>query len=191
MLPSRRRAPCATKRSMSANCSRLDLAGDDQVRTADVEVIAAAAAQIHHLEAGFVLAEPCSRKPRLSRPSSSALSTSRPVRGRKLIGALQHRIGKRGRQQVAILERNALGIDRVDALRLLQAHDISLAALDHGDLGAVRVQLLRDVVAAGAGAQHQRLAALPLRGILEIAGMHHGAGEIVEAGQIAAYTECC
>ena len=42
---------------MSANCNRSIGAGNDQVRAADVEVVAAAAAQIHHLEAGLVLAE--------------------------------------------------------------------------------------------------------------------------------------
>ena len=55
----------------------------------------------------------------------------------------------------------------------------------------MRVQFLRDVMAAGAAAQHQRLAALPLRGVFEIAGMHDRAGERVETRQVRAYRECC
>ena len=57
---------------------------------------------------------------------------------------------------------------------------MGLAALDHGDFRAVRVQLLRDVMAAGAGPEHQRLAAFPLLGVLEIARVHLGAGKLVE-----------
>ena len=70
-------------------------------------------------------------------------------------------IGQRGGEQVAIFERHPFVIDRVDALRLLQADDQRRAALDHGDVGAVRMQVLRDVMAAVAGAEHERLAALP------------------------------
>ena len=115
---------------MSANCSRLDLAGDDEVGAADIEVIAAAAPQIHHLEAGVVLAE-VQPEAALVQRFEQRLVDLAALGGRKLVGALQHRIGKRGRQQVAIVERNAFGIDGVDALRLLQADDIGLAALDH------------------------------------------------------------
>ena len=97
---------------------------------------------------------------------------------------MQHRIRKRRRQQIAILKRDAFRIDRVDALRLFQAHHISLAALDDGDIGAVCVKFLRHIVAAGARAKHESLAALPLRGILEVAGMHRRAGEGVETGQV-------
>ena len=58
---------------------------------------------------------------------------------------------------------------------------MGLAALDHGDFRAVRVQLLRDVMTAGAGPEHQRLAAFPLLGVLEIARMHLDAGKRIEA----------
>ena len=156
---------------MSANCSSLTCAGNDQLGTADIEIIAAAAAQIHHLESGLVLAVPQLEAALFERGEQLAVDHA-ALGGRELIGALQQRIGKRGRQQVAILERDAFRIDRVDALRFLQAHHISLAALDDGDVGAVRLQFLRHVMAAGAGAEHQNLAALPLLGVLEIAGMH-------------------
>ena len=133
MRPSRSRAPSRTKRLDVGILQQADRAGDDQVRAADIEVIAAAAAQIHHLEAGFVLAEMQVGSRACSSPSSSIVVHLAAFCGRELVGALQNRIGKRGGEQVAILERNAFRVDRVDALRFLQAHHIGLAALDHGD----------------------------------------------------------
>ena len=46
------------------------------------------------------------------------------------------------------------------------------------------LQLLRDVMAAGAGAKHKGLAALPPFRVLEIAGMNLGARESVKTGKI-------
>src|SRR4029078_8280131 len=61
---------------------------------------------------------------------------------------------------------------------------MGLAALDHGDLCAMRVQLLRYVVTAGAGAEHKRLAAFPPLGVFEIAGVDLDAGKCFETGQV-------
>jgi hypothetical protein len=51
-------------------------------------------------------------------------------------------------------------------------------------MGATRVQFLRGVVAAGAGAEHQRLAAFPLRSVFKRSRMHLGAGKVPQARQI-------
>src|SRR3569833_2950635 len=98
---------------------------------------------------------------------------------RQLIGALQNGVGERGGEQVAVLERDALLVDGVDALSLGQADDVGLAALDDADVGADRVEFLRDVVAAGAGAEHQRLSALPRFWMVERSGMRDSAGEVL------------
>ena len=177
------RAPSGDEFFDVAKLQQLDCAGHDQLGAADVEIVAAAAAQIHHLEAGLVLAV-VQAEAAFFQSFEQRLVDFAAARGRHLIRALQHRIRKRRRQQVAIVERDAFGIDRVDALRLFQADHISLTALDDGDVRAVRLQLLRDVVTAGAGAEHQRLAAAPLLGVFEVAGMQLGAGEVGEPGQV-------
>ena len=56
--------------------------------------------------------------------------------------------------------------------------------MDHGDIGAAGVQVLRDIVAAVAGAHHQRLAALPGMAGGVLAGMQHRAREIVETRRL-------
>ncbi len=48
-------------------------------------------------------------------------------------------------------------------------------------MGAACAQILRHVVAAVAGADHDRLAPVPRRAVGVLAGMHHRAGEVVEA----------
>ena len=67
----------------------------------------------------------------------------------------------RGRDQIVVLQR-ALVIRRVDQLcRRLDADDQRRTALNHRHIGAARMQVLRDVVAAVAGADHQRASAFP------------------------------
>ena len=55
--PSFIRAPSATNVSMIGELLQRDIALDDQVGAADVEIIAAAAGEIFELPAGIVLAE--------------------------------------------------------------------------------------------------------------------------------------
>ena len=160
-----------------------DLARGDQIGAADVEVIPAAAAQIHHLEAGLVLTEMQAKSAR-GELFQNRLVDLAAFRGRELVGAAQDGIRHRCRKQVAVVERNALCVDRVDALRFLQAHNIGLAALDHGGVRSMRMQFLRDVVAAGAAAEHQHGLACPFLRPGEMAGMHGGSGEILQTGKV-------
>ena len=92
-------------------------------------------------------------------------------------------MGRGGGQQVAILERQALGVDRVHLLGLADRHDIGRAALHHSDMGPAGAEILCHVVAAVAGADHDRLASLPGRAVRIGTGMHHRAGEGVETRQ--------
>ena len=65
--------------------------------------------------------------------------------------------------QVAVLERRAFVVERVGELRArLDVDDQRRAALHQRDLRAARMQVLRDVVAAVAGADDQRALALPV-----------------------------
>ena len=57
MLPSLQSRALGDEAFDVVKLQQADLAGDDQIGAADIEVIAAAAPQIHHLEAGLVLAE--------------------------------------------------------------------------------------------------------------------------------------
>src|SRR5262245_33370504 len=61
---------------------------------------------------------------------------------------------------------------------------MGLAALDHRDVRTMRMQLLRDVMAAGPSSEHQCLASLPLPGVPEFARVHLGTGKRTKAGQI-------
>src|SRR6185436_5403229 len=58
------------------------------------------------------------------------------------------------------------------------------APLDNGGLAAVCVQVLRDVVAAGAGADDERFLAAPVGAVVELGRMQHVALEVLEPGQL-------
>ena len=78
-----------------------------------------------------------------------------------------HQGQRRGRgDQVALLKRTPLVVQGVGQLRArFEIDDQGRAALHQGDLRAVRHQVLRDVVAAGAGADDHDGAPVPMRGV--------------------------
>ena len=92
----------------------------------------------------------------------------------------------RGIDQVTILERRALAI--VDAVielgTRLDIDDEGRATLHDGDAGAVAVQVLRDVVRAGAGAEDIDVAAFPLRAAGEFARMDNRAFETIQGRNV-------
>ncbi len=86
----------------------------------------------------------------------------------------------RGRDQVVIVER-ALIIGLIGELRRrLDIGDQRRTALNQRDIDPARMQVLRDVVAAVAGADHQRALTLPFLAVGVAAGMQHRAFEILQ-----------
>ena len=130
-----------------------DLALDEQVGAADVEIIAAAAGQVLELPAGVVLAEIELEADALQPCEQVLVELPGFVAGQRV--ALARQLERhRGRDQVVILQR-ALVVGRVDQLRRrLDADHQRRGALHHRHLGAAGMQVLRDVVAAVAGADH-------------------------------------
>ena len=89
-----------------------DVAVGDEVGAADVEVVAAAAAEIHHLEAGFVFAE----------GELEAAGGERVVEGLvdlagggggELVGAFEDGVGHGGGEEVAVGDGDAFVVDGV------------------------------------------------------------------------------
>ena len=90
----------------------------------------------------------------------------------------------RGRDQIVVLKRSLI-IRRIGQLRRgLDIGDQGRAALNQRDLGAARMQILRDVVAAVAGADHDRRLAAPFFTVAVLAGMQHRAGEILQGRDV-------
>ena len=90
----------------------------------------------------------------------------------------------RGRDQIVILQR-ALIVGRVDQLRRrFDADHQRRGALKQRHMRAARMQVLRDVVAAVAGADHDRAFALPVLAIVVLARVHHRAAKILQAGNL-------
>ena len=90
----------------------------------------------------------------------------------------------RGRDQVVILER-ALVVRRIGELRRrFDVGDQSRAALDQRHLGAARIKVLRDIVTAVAGADHERPFALPRLAVLVLAGMHDLSGKVFQGRNV-------
>ena len=82
-------------------------------------------------------------------------------------------------------ERNVLVVQRIGRLRLFQTDDERRAALDHRHFGSAGdAQILRHVVAGGAGAQHQGALALPVQAAAVMAGMPDGAAKFRKARQV-------
>jgi hypothetical protein len=158
-----------------------DLPVRDEVGATDVDVVAPAFAQVHHVEPGSVRAGRRLETHGVE-PVQQVLVQLGGSLGEPLIGLLEHRVRDRRRDQVDIVDRRALGVDRVDQRPARdEAHDARGAVLDDRDLlGAVAVQVLRDVVAAVPGADHQGLLARVLEAGGEPARVHDGAGEVVE-----------
>src|SRR6185295_3473189 len=134
-----------------------DLAFDDQIGTADIEVIAAAAGEVLELPAGSVVAEI------KLEPHALQSIEQGPVHVPRLFGEEDVALSCQwerdgGRDQVAVLQRRSFAVQRVWQLRArLDIDDHGGAALNEGDLCPARVQVLCNVMAAGAGADDKGL----------------------------------
>src|SRR5207249_425482 len=89
-----------------------DLAFGDEIGAADVEVVAAAASEVHELPAGSVLAE--------TEPEALALEPLEelPVEVLRVLGGEDVRLSQKGERdrggdEVAILERRALAVEGI------------------------------------------------------------------------------
>ena len=156
---------------------------DDQLRAADVEVVAAAARAVQERPAGAVLAERQPKAGLLQAVEQRAVVFLRPV-GEQPVRDLGHRQRHRGVDQVAVLERGPVAEVHavVDLRARLDVDHQRRAALHHGDARAVAVQVLRDVVRAGAGAEHQHRPAAPGGTVGELARMQHRAAKRSSVG---------
>ena len=151
-----------------------DRTADDQLGAADVEVVTAAACAVLKRPAGAAFAE--------VEPESGFLQAVQQwlvhlldAIGDQLVRDLRQLKRHRHIDQVAIFERGAgAEIDAVIPLR--RGFDVDhqgRAALHHRDPRPAAVQVLRDIVGAGAGAEHQHVALAPLSAIAELARMQH------------------
>ena len=160
-----------------------DLAAHHEIRAADIEIIAAAAGEVFELPAGIAFA--------VIELEADALQTIEqfPVELFRLLGdhdvAFPRQLQRhRGRDQVVILQR-ALVVRGIGKLRRgFDVGDQRRAALNQRDLGAARIKVLRDIVAAVAGADHQRCVCLPRLAVAILAGMENRAGKILQGRNI-------
>ena len=166
---------------MSISLDQPDLAVGDQLGAADIEVIAAAAGAKFQRPAGAVFAE-FEPKARLLQPRQQRRVELADLFGDDLVRCLDHFERHRGIQEVPDFDRRPVAeIGLVVELRArVDIDDQGRAALNHGDVGAVGLQLLADVMRAGAGPHHDDGFAAPLRAGGKLAGMQHLAGEILD-----------
>ena len=160
-----------------------DLAVGDEIGAADIEIIAAAARQIFELPAGVALAV-IQLESDPGKPVEQRLVEILRLLGQEDMTFPRQRHRHRRRDQVVIFQR-AFIVGRIGELRRrFDIGDQGRAALHQRHLGAARIQVLRDIVAAVAGADHDRLFALPVLAVVIAAGMHQRTGEIFQAGNL-------
>src|ERR1700730_14739538 len=128
------------------------LSFDDQIGTADIEVIAPAAREILELPARSVFAE-IELEAYPPEPIEQVLVPILPLLGEQAT-VLPCQLQRDGRRdEITVLERVSLVIERVGQLcARLDIDDQGGAALNKGDLCSARVQVLRNIVAAVARA---------------------------------------
>ena len=150
-----------------------DLALDDQARTARIQVIAATAPAIFHLMAGVIFAEIIFEAARLQTRDQILVHFRHALHGH-LIAANDQRRRAGSRDQITIFQRRAFIIKRVIHLRTwIYADHGSGTALDDGGGHIMAVQILRHIMPAIAGAEHQRPFAAPGGAAGEAVGMDH------------------
>ena len=160
-----------------------NLAFHDQVGATDIEVIAAAARQIFELPAGIALAE-VELESDAREPFEQFLVELFRLLGHHGVALARQRQRHRGRNQIVVVERS-LVVGRVDKLgRWFDRDDQGRTALHDRHFSAARIEVLRDVVTAVAGADHDRALAFPVLAIVILARVHDLAGEIFQAGNL-------
>ena len=151
----------------------------DELRAADVDVVAAALAQVLHVEPGLVGTE-VQLEAHGGQPVQQLLIELAGLGRQPLVGITQHRVRDGGRDQVDVLDR-ALGVQPVDqgAARDQADHAGRVALHDRHAGRAVAVQVLGDIVAAVPRADHDGMLAAIARAAGELAGVHDLAREPV------------
>ena len=158
----------------------LDRAAGNEIGTADVEIITAAAGQIFELPASAVIAE-IELEPDALQTVKQRLIQFFRLLGQHDVAAPRQGQRHRGCDQIVILER-ALVVDGVGELRRrLDIGDERRRALHQRHVSAARMQILCDVVAAIAGADDEGPFALPALAVVIPAGMKHCPGKIRQA----------
>ena len=163
----------------------LDLAVDDELRRAHVDVIPAAALEVFHKQARAVRAL-VEFKPGLLQPSEQFRVVLVLRRSDGDVDALEDRVRNAVEEDVGVFDRRArLVIEacEADVEDGGRGDDAGGRALDHRHVVAVLVEILRDVVARVAAPDHQGfLAAAVGLGAFELRGVaEHVAGEGGEA----------
>src|SRR5205823_13874514 len=83
--------------------------------------------------------------------------------------------------EIAILQRRSFVVQRVGKLRArLDVDDQGRAALNERDLGPARIEVLRNIVAAVAGADDEGVPALPFLAVNVLAGVQNLAAEVAQ-----------
>ena len=154
------------------------LALNDQVGAADIEVVAAAAREVLELPARSAFPEIKLEAHALERIEKVLVHFLRLL-GQKPVALSCQGKRYRGSDEVAVFQRRAFVVQRVGKLRArLDIDDQGRAALNERDLGPARVEVLRNIVAAVAGADDQDIPAPPLLAVAVLAGVQDPAGEV-------------
>src|SRR5262249_4628267 len=129
----------------------------------------AAARQVLELPARAVLAE-VEPEARALQAVEQRLVEVLGTLGEELVAVAREGERRGDREQIAILQRGALVVERIGQLCAgLDVDDQRRAALDKRDMSAARVEILGDVMAAVAGADDDGVAALPGLAVLVLA----------------------
>src|SRR5262249_15869280 len=150
-----------------------DLAFDDQIRTADIEVVAAAAGEVLELPPGSVFAEIELEAAALESIEQFLVHIPRDF-GQYDVAFPYQRKGHGCRDELAPLKGRPLDNTRVLQLPTrLDIDDHVRAALPERALRAGRMQVLRDFVAAVARADDKNVLAIPHVAIVVLAGVQN------------------
>src|SRR5438874_3284681 len=172
-----------------ASVERLDLQRevlrvDAALGEAAVEVVAAAARQILELPPGPFVAVIEAKATTFERLEERPVELLGVRRGELVRAARERKRHRRG-DEIAILEWRTFAIEAVDQLRArLDVDDQRGRTLDNRHLSAARVKILRDVMAAIAGADDDCSLAAPGFAIRVLARVQHLAAEIGERGDV-------
>ena len=156
-----------------------------QIRTADIEVIATTTRTIFQRPASAIIAEFQPEADSFQSIQQWFVQFARLV-CQDLVRLLHDRKREGHIDQITVFQSRSLAV--INAIIKLRAgfhiHDQRRAALHHGYLGAIAMQILRNVMRAGAGAENINRLALPFRAILEARGMHNLPLEAIKCGNI-------
>ena len=189
MLPSEKPNAGLGQRLDLDTALHLDLAVDDELRSADIDVVARPGAPGLHHQARLVIAEIDGEAGLGERRVvvGVALADRPPELALLRLGDAQRGRGEelvRGIGRDAALDR-VLGIDvEAELHQGLGLDHRGRVALQHGDLGPALPEVDGDVVAGAGGAEHGRLGAAVVAAVVVLARMDDPAPEAVGARQL-------